>query len=136
MKRIGKITIPDSVGAYLKTLVKDSEPGQLVQLLPDVWRCSGNVEKHTDNTESGKDSIFCVLDSRGIYTFYQDSSESPIEIDIGTIVRHDGRIPHYAETSPNGYLIVLIWDIPVEMPVDEPNIFFMNEIIKRVEQLK
>lgn len=135
MKLIGKIPIPDSVGTHMKSLVKDSEPGQLAQLLPDVWYCNGDVEKHTDNTETGKDSIFCVLDSKGIYTFTNDSQAS-IEIPIGTIVRHDGRIPHSAKSSDKGYLIVLIWDIPIEMPVDEPDIFFMNEIIKRVEELK
>lgn len=124
------VRVSSGLKNYLRCQSSDTEAELgLTQLGPDIWFTDKFVEKHTDNTTPGKNTIFCVLLNDASATFVIDGSE--INLSVGKIVRFDGNKEHSVSIERKGRTAFIIWDIPIEISNEK----IIKELLERVEEL-
>jgi hypothetical protein len=96
----------------------------------DLVLADGYVDHHTDNTETGKDSIMTVLINDGEYIFNYDGKT--YDMDAGWVFRFDGNKDHALLTmGRSGRFAAIIWDVPDEKQTES----FIPDLQSRIKEL-
>lgn len=129
------VAVPTSIQNDIRKLPLDKrfrDTIALAQYGSDIWFTDRRVKKHFDQTEEGKDSIFCVLVNDADYKFIRWGTEKEVyDLPVGAIIRHDGRTVHEViKSAGRGRFAVLIWDVPIEKSTDQLAKEILRELYK------
>ncbi len=131
--RSSEIKVSKKLQEYFKKIdVIISETINIMRIGEDIVITNGQVEKHTDNTVNGKETIMFVINSEGGYVF--EHEDRNVKIKTGDIIRFDGNKLHGLKTDEKNKcsFCAIIWDIKKEVGIDD----LIWEFDNRIKELK
>ncbi len=124
--------VSKKVQNYFRNLeIKITESINIMRIDEDVILTKGNVEKHTDNTVKGKDTIMLIINSDGGYIFRYPTCD--ITLRTGDIIRFNGNEMHsLTAMNRESHFCAIIWDVPLNTSLDDL-IYEFNDRVKELE---
>lgn len=115
-----EIKISKKVKDHFKSIdFKPTESINVMRIGEDIILTNGEVEKHTDNTVNGKDTIMLIINADGNCIFQHHQSK--ITLRSGDIIRFDGNKEHslYFLRNKDSLFSAIIWDVKLSDGIDD-----------------
>ena len=115
---------------FRKMPVSVTETINVMRVGEDIILADGPVEKHTDNTVSGKDTIMLVLVADGGIQF--DYPCCSISLRTGDIIRFNGNEQHaLTRLNKDCKFCAIIWDINLKTSIND----LISDFVNRLKEL-